>query len=174
MYLRHRSKHTHILHALVSNSLYDQFMINSHAVEEFRVLISWYSIILSMMTSSNGNNLRVTDHLCGDFTGHPHKDQWRGAFMFSLNCAWINGWVNNLKAGDLRRYRDHYDVTVMFVAIECFSTIIGRRSVMTEIHRKSMMSNGSLLQAEFRRTDNNVHIHSYDTHIFGYVSVFIA
>ena len=24
----------------------------------------------------------------------PHKGQWRGALMFSLNCAWINGWVN--------------------------------------------------------------------------------
>ena len=25
----------------------------------------------------------------------------------------INGWVNNGEAGDLRRYRAHYDVTVM-------------------------------------------------------------
>ena len=23
----------------------------------------------------------------------PHKDQWRGALMFSLICVWINGWV---------------------------------------------------------------------------------
>ena len=43
----------------------------------------------------------------------PHKGQWRGALMFSLFCVWINGWVNNRKAGDLRRYRAHYDVTVM-------------------------------------------------------------
>ena len=43
----------------------------------------------------------------------PHKCQWRGALMFSLNCVWINGWVNNREAGDLRRYRTHYDVTVM-------------------------------------------------------------
>ena len=33
--------------------------------------------------------------------------------MFSLICAWINGWVNNRKAGDLRRHRAHYDVIVM-------------------------------------------------------------
>ena len=26
----------------------------------------------------------------------------------------INGWVNNREAGDLRRHRAHYDVTVMF------------------------------------------------------------
>ena len=33
----------------------------------------------------------------------PHKGQWRGALVFSLMCAWINGWVNNGEAGDLRR-----------------------------------------------------------------------
>ena len=43
----------------------------------------------------------------------PHKGQWRGALMFSLICVWINGWVNNLEAGDLKRYLAHYDVTVM-------------------------------------------------------------
>ena len=43
----------------------------------------------------------------------PHKGQWRGALMFSLICVWINSWVNNGEAGDLRRYRAHYDVIVM-------------------------------------------------------------
>ena len=43
----------------------------------------------------------------------PHKGQWRGALMFSLICAWINPWVNNREAGDLRRHCFHYDVTVM-------------------------------------------------------------
>ena len=43
----------------------------------------------------------------------PHKGQWRGALMHSLICVWINDWVNNSEAGDLRRYRIHYDVTVM-------------------------------------------------------------
>ena len=43
----------------------------------------------------------------------PHKGQWRGALMFSLIFAWINGWVNNREAGDLRRYRAHWDVIVM-------------------------------------------------------------
>ena len=41
----------------------------------------------------------------------PHKGQWRGALMFTL--IWINGWVNNHEAGDLRRFRGHYDVSVM-------------------------------------------------------------
>ena len=43
----------------------------------------------------------------------PHKGQWRGALIFSLICVWINGWANNRKAGDLRRYRAHYDAIVM-------------------------------------------------------------
>ena len=33
-------------------------------------------------------------------------------WSFSI-CAWINGWVNSPEAGDLRRHRAHYDVTVM-------------------------------------------------------------
>ena len=43
----------------------------------------------------------------------PHKDQWRGALMFTLICVWINGYVNNREAGDLRRHRAHYNVIVM-------------------------------------------------------------
>ena len=71
-----------------------------------------------MMTSSKKTSkLRVTGHLCGEFTGwpvnSPHKGQWRGALMFSLICVWINDWVNNREAGDFRRYRTHYDVIVM-------------------------------------------------------------
>ena len=45
----------------------------------------------------------------------PHKGQWRGYLMFSLICVWINGWANNREAGDLRRYRAHYGVTVMYI-----------------------------------------------------------
>ena len=42
----------------------------------------------------------------------PHKGHWRGALVFSFICAWINDWVNNREAGDLRRHRGHYDVNV--------------------------------------------------------------
>ena len=47
----------------------------------------------------------------------PHKGQWRGALMLSLICVWIIGWVNNREAGDLRRYRAHYDIIVMLTGI---------------------------------------------------------
>ena len=48
----------------------------------------------------------------------PHKGQWHGALMFSLICAWINGWINNREAGDLRRQRAHYDITVMLIKVK--------------------------------------------------------
>ena len=70
-----------------------------------------------MMTSSNGNIFRVTGPLCREFTGYQWipltKANERGALMFSLICAWINGWVINREAGDLRRHRPHCDVTIM-------------------------------------------------------------
>ena len=57
----------------------------------------------------------------------PHKGQWCGALMFSLICVWINGGVNNREAGDLGRYRAHYDVTVM-IKSTLAQTITGRRT----------------------------------------------
>ena len=47
----------------------------------------------------------------------PHKGQWRGALMFSLICTRMNDWVNNREAGDLRRYRAHYDIIVMLICL---------------------------------------------------------
>ena len=38
----------------------------------------------------------------------PHKGQWYAALMFSLICTWINSWVNNREAGDLRCPCAHY------------------------------------------------------------------
>ena len=48
----------------------------------------------------------------------PHKGQWRGALIFSLICAWTNGWANTRDAGDLRRHCAHYDVTVIFWMVD--------------------------------------------------------
>ena len=52
----------------------------------------------------------------------PHKGQWRRALMFSLICVWINSWVNNCEAGDLRCNHAHYDIIVMVVlhVIPCY------------------------------------------------------
>ena len=74
-----------------------------------RKQVRGYWIYLEWPLSSNGNIFRVTGHFCGEFTG----PQRRGTLMFSLICAWINGWVNNRETGDFRRHGAHYDVTVV-------------------------------------------------------------
>ena len=88
-------------------------MISQHWFRSRNNLVPNKRQAITMMTSPNGNIFRGTGPLCGEFTGSPHKGQWRGALMFSLISARINNWVNNREAGDLRRHRGHYDVSVM-------------------------------------------------------------
>ena len=72
-----------------------------------------------MMMSSNGNNFRVPCYwpfvrgIHQSPVDSSHKCQWREASMFSLICDWTNGWANNRDAGDMRRRRARYDITVM-------------------------------------------------------------
>ena len=70
------------------------------------------------MTSSNGNIFRVTGPLCGEFTG-PGEFPTQRPVTRSFDDFFdiINDWVNNREAGDVRRYRGHYDVIVMFFGI---------------------------------------------------------
>ena len=72
------------------------------------------SVIVFMMTSSNGKIFRVTGPLTKDKWP---KDKWRVGLMFSLVNAWINGWVNNREAGDLRRHHAHYDAIAFFMRL---------------------------------------------------------
>ena len=70
-----------------------------------------------MMTSSYGNIFRVTGPLCGEFTGH----RWippTNASDAELYCFINKPLRKNREAGDLRRHRGYYDVTV----ISCLST----------------------------------------------------
>ena len=75
----------------------------------------------------------------------PHKGQWRGALMFSLICVWINDWVNNREAGDVRRYRAHYDVFVMYtdytVVLDTHAGEQGQQWVMGGSHWTSLKIN---------------------------------
>ena len=103
----------------------------THSCESW---IKIYQFSYIIMTSSNGNIFRVTGPLCGDSpvpVNSPHKGQWRGALMDYLICVWINGWVNNREAGDLRRYRAHYDVIVMW---KCIWKCHRQTSVMLFVH----------------------------------------
>ena len=69
------------------------------------------------MTSSNGNVFRVTGHLCGEFTGHQWIPLTKASdaelWCFLWSAPWIYSWLNNRKAGDLRRHHAHYDIIVM-------------------------------------------------------------
>ena len=84
----------------------------------------------------------------------PQKGQWHGALMFSLICAWINGWVNNGEDGDLKRHRAHYEVSVMIEVI-CDSSEVTMcnvhprcRNISLQIckHIPAMIQHGSSIQ----------------------------
>ena len=73
----------------------------------------------------------------------PHKGQWRGALIFSLICVWINDWVNSRETGDLRRYRVHYDVIVMWWELcdscwgKCFNKVKLRLLCTLPVNRQA-------------------------------------
>ena len=72
-----------------------------------------------------------------------HKDQWREALMFYLICARINGWVNNREAGDLRRYRAHYDVIVMLFTHQVMIQVLILWSIAFSVFMSSSLSTKS-------------------------------
>ena len=107
-----------------------------------------------MMTSSNGNIFRVTGHLCGNSPGtgeFPAQRPVTRSFDFSLICAWINYWVNNREAGDLRRYRAHYDVTLM-------GTRDREQKQTWSNGSATIMTNRSSLQWSGHRQKNDGHV----------------
>ena len=75
------------------------------------------SSVTFMMTPSNGNIFRVTGPLGGEppvTGGFPSQRPVTRSFgVFFFICAWTKYWANNRDAGDLIRYGDDYDVTVM-------------------------------------------------------------
>ena len=87
------------------------FTICSH--EHKRLCICGQIHYAFMMTSSNKNIFRVTGPLCGEFTGHRWIPLTKASDAELWFAPWINGWVNNREAGDLRRHRAHYDITLM-------------------------------------------------------------
>ena len=69
------------------------------------------------MTSSIGNIFRVTGHLRGEFTGHrwiPRTKASDAELWCILWCAPDKRLSKQSWAGDLRRHRAHYDVTVIY------------------------------------------------------------
>ena len=115
------------------NSFIDTFLVTSHCMNQYRRMYNWniktnvseisiktpnvkiYWNNMSAKYSMENKDLWYDDVIkWKPFPRHwPFK--WRGALMFSLICAWLNGWINNRESGDLRRHPTHYDVTVMYL-----------------------------------------------------------
>ena len=55
--------------------------------------------------------------------GFPEQKPVTQSFDVFFDLRLINNWVNNGEAGDLRRHRAHYDVTVMIWA--SIQTVVG-------------------------------------------------
>ena len=89
--------------------------LHTHTIQiYFSVCMHWQWSYRTMMTSSNENIFwPFVRGIHRSPVNSPHKGQWRGALMFTLIWARINGWVNSREAGDLRRHRAHYDVIAM-------------------------------------------------------------
>ena len=77
-----------------------------------------------------------------------HKGQWRRTLMFSLICAWTNGWANHRNAGDLWRHRVPYDVTIMYSVrlTPPWSAKIAKRVDKWEINSNPALSPSPCLQ----------------------------
>ena len=79
------------------------------------IMISW---ILKNIKTSSMETFSALLALCagnspvsGEFPAQKPVTQSVGCIPWS--APWINSWVNNRQAGDLRRHRAHYDVIVM-------------------------------------------------------------
>ena len=77
----------------------------------------WYIYVPDMMTSSNGNIFCVTlalsagnSPVTGEF---PSRRSMARSFDVFFDLRLNKRLINNREAGDLRRHRAHYDVTVM-------------------------------------------------------------
>ena len=106
------------------------------------------SMVAIMMTSSNGNISALlaicarNSPVAGEFPAQRPVTRSFDGFFFI--CVWINGWVNNREAGDLRRYRGHLDVIVMITrslqTSDVSSVLIGRE--LSSYHLQACCKNG--------------------------------
>ena len=100
---------------------------SSQAPSWWRHQMETFSALLALCTGIHQSPYRIHQLLVNSL----HNSQWHGALMFSLICAWINGWVNNGETGDLRCHHTHYDVTVM---LWC-SSVDNTNAVMKSLNR---------------------------------------
>ena len=76
-----------------------------HQMETFYALLAMCVCVCVCVGGGGGGG--------GSPVNSPHKGRWRGAEIFSLICASLNGWVDNREDCDLRRHRAHYNIIVI-------------------------------------------------------------
>ena len=95
-----------VMHTFIMGEFYKK---PEHLLPQYDDVIKW-------------KHFRVTGPLCREFTG----DRWiprtkasdAELWCFLWSAPWINVWVNNRDAGDLRRQCAHYDVIVMMFQLQ--------------------------------------------------------
>ena len=98
------------------------FLLFYHTASDACFEISWPSSVQSMYFLSRIHDdvikwkyFRVVGPLWGESTGHQWIPLTKANDMELWYFLWsiTNGWASNRDAGDLRRHRAHYDVTVI-------------------------------------------------------------
>ena len=94
-------------------NLFESYMVLPRAICDNIISLHWdYFLPKCMTASSNGNIFRVTGLLWGEFTGHrwiPHTKASDAELWYFLDQ-----WVYNGEAGDLRRLGVYYDLIVTY------------------------------------------------------------
>ena len=157
-------KHNLLLYAYF---LYNWFMlhwsygINNHLITIMRFhddVIKW---------KKNPRNWPFVRGIHRSPMNSPHKGRWRGALRFPLIYNWINGWVNNRDAGDLRRHRAHYDV-MWFMLWYCLPS--ESSALKVNQNREAAPSDSRMTKAKYRihmtawsqALEMNLHIFIYE------------
>ena len=112
---------------LYTTAWYIEPHYNRNTSHRAYIIVSWPNPIQWLTIPRSHHQMETFSALLALCAGNspvygefPHKGQWRGALMFSLICAWINRLVNNHEAGDLRRHRAHYNISVVSYVRFCF------------------------------------------------------
>ena len=97
------------------------------------------------------NIFRITGHLCREFTGHrwiPSTKASDVELWYFFICVWINSWVSNREADDLRRYRAHYDVIVMGSDLDSpkasINTLMAKKCIYVSVDKTIISSDNGL------------------------------
>ena len=124
LYMRHSVSMSYVISQWTHDPIITSLLRQNDVVTSFwrnnDVIIAWCvaGLYVCLHNKSPATHDDVI-HLCGEFTWHrwiPHTKAADGEFWrFLWSASWINGWVNNREAGDLRHHRAHYDVIAMII-----------------------------------------------------------